>query len=68
MTSRPSFTPVPIFLSPQPRHILDASADVGSRGEADEIYNGLLLLAHSTATLAIVREFQQFDAHQLACK
>jgi hypothetical protein len=55
-------------LSPQPRHILDASADVGSRGEVDEIYNGLLLLAHSTATLAIVREFQQFDAHQLACK
>src|SRR6266436_8707405 len=48
MTSRPSFTPVPIFLSPQPRHVLDAIADVGSRGEADGIYNGLLLLAHSS--------------------
>jgi hypothetical protein len=39
---------VPIFLSPQPRHVLEAIADVGSRDEADGIYNGLLLLAHSS--------------------
>jgi hypothetical protein len=35
-------------LSPQPRHVLEAIADVGSRDEADGIYNGLLLLAHSS--------------------
>ncbi len=49
--SRPSFTPVPIFLSPQPRHILDASADPGSRGKADRIYNGLLSRAHSSGNV-----------------
>jgi hypothetical protein len=51
-------------LSPQPRHILDDNADLGSRGGVDEIYNGRSLPAHGIGNVwQIVREFEQFDLH-----